>query len=256
MTNMRDPLEPVARAHAATVENLAAATTGRARRSPGGAVLAISGAPLASLNSIIDPGLQPSPHDIADLAASEREWDVPWSIHVRGEPDPQTVKVAAGYGLTQHTAQPLMIRRPDQGMPPGPKLGPLRVRAVAADELDVYARAVENGFEAPRGVLDVLENPAVPDVPGIVLYLADLDGVIVGTGMAAVSGDLLGVSNITTVPQYRRLGYGRAVTLEVIRRGFAAGATTAYLYASEMAVSVYESVGFRTEEYRTVITAP
>jgi N-acetylglutamate synthase len=78
----------------------------------------------------------------------------------------------------------------------------------------------------------------------------------VGTGMTAICGELTGLFNIATLPRYRRRGYGRAVTMELVRAGSAAGAPTAYLYASEMAEPVYESAGFRTEEYLTIITAP
>lgn len=256
MVAVNDPLEPFVRAYAATFEKLAAATTGRTRRGPCGAVLAISGAPVAYLNAIIDPGLEPSPDEIADLAASEKEWELPWSLQVRGKPNPLTVELAAGYGLTQQTLKPLMVRWPDQGMPPRPEFRSWRVRAVPVSEFDVYARAVENGFGAPHGTLAVFANAPLTDDAGITYYLAEVDGVLVGTGMAALSGDLLGIFNITTLPKYRRLGYGRAITLEVIREGYAAGAPTAYLYASEMGRPVYESIGFRTEEYLTEITAP
>ncbi|WP_284434615.1 GNAT family N-acetyltransferase [Streptomyces sp. TUS-ST3] len=112
------------------------------------------------------------------------------------------------------------------------------------------------GFEAPHELFRVLADPSLGRIDGITLYLAELDGVPVGTGMTATSGDLTGLFNITTLPGYRRRGYGRVLTLEMIRAGFAAGAGTAYLYASKMGEPVYAAVGFRTEEYLTVITAP
>lgn len=87
-------------AYAHAYELLASATTGRTRRGRDGAVLAISGTPVASLNAIISAGLEPSPDEIALLAESEN-WDVPWSIHVRGVPAPPVTAVATRYGLTQ-----------------------------------------------------------------------------------------------------------------------------------------------------------
>ena len=77
----------------------------------------------------------------------------------------------------------------------------------------------------------------------------------VGTGQTVIRGDLTGLFNITILPQYRRHGYGRAVTLEMVRAGFAAGAPTAYLYASGKGEPVYKSAGFRTEEYLTIMMA-
>jgi hypothetical protein len=41
----------------------------------------------------------------------------------------------------------------------------------------------------------------------------------------------------------------------MVRAGFTAGAGTALLYSAEAGESLYESVVFRTEECRTVITA-
>jgi ribosomal protein S18 acetylase RimI-like enzyme len=192
------------------------------------------------LNAIISPALEPDADEIAG----------------RGEPAPAITQVAAGHGLTRLNAMPLMIRWPDdEGMPQQSGLGALRVRAVPTDQFDGYARTVEEGFEVPRGTFEVLANPSLAEVPGITYYIAEVDGVPLGTGMASVSDDLLGVFNITTLPRYRRLGYGRAVTLEIVREGYVAGATTAYLYASKMGEPVYESAGFRTEEYLTAIMA-
>ncbi|MFF7216095.1 GNAT family N-acetyltransferase [Streptomyces sp. NPDC008238] len=256
MNHTNDSLHAVVSAYAATFEEVAAATTGRTRRGPQGAVLAISGAPIASLNAVISPSLEPSGDDIAALAASESPWELPWSIHVRGAPGPLVTEVAAQYGLTHFERQPLMVRRPEQGLPPEMTVGSLRVRAVSVDELDLYARTVAKGFEAPHESFRAYADPSRGDIDGVTFYLAEVDGLAVGTGMTAVSGDLTGIFNITTLPGHRRRGYGLAVTMEMVRAGFAAGATTAYLYASKMGEPVYESAGFRIEEYLTVITAP
>lgn len=256
MTPTEDRLLAVVSAYAAAFEELGAATTGRTRRGPQGAVLAISGAPIAALNVIISPRPEPSAEEIAALAAEGSPWEFPWSVHVRGVPDPLVAEAAARHGLTHFERQPLMIRYPDQGLPAGSSVDGLCVRAVRDDELDVYARTVAEGFEAPHEMFQVLADPSLAKIDAITFYLAELDGVPVGTGMTAGSGDLTGIFNITTLPGHRRRGYGRAVTLEMVRAGFAAGAGTAYLYASEMGEPVYRSIGFRTEEYQTLITAP
>ncbi|MFJ4784397.1 GNAT family N-acetyltransferase [Streptomyces sp. NPDC088794] len=252
--NRRDPSGPVVAAYAAVFEKLSAATTGRTRRGPDGTVLAISGARIASLNAIISPSPDPSADEIAALAASESPWELPWSIHVRGVPTPPVTALAARHGLTRLTREPLMVRHPDQGPPPEPEIDSLVVRPVSGDELDLYAATLADGFEAPRDLFGLLTDPSLAKIDGMTFYLAELDGVPVGTGMAAVSGELTGLFNITTLPAHRRRGYGRAITLEMVRAGFTAGATTTYLYASEMGEPVYAAAGFRTEEYLTVIS--
>ena len=125
-----------------------------------------------------------------------------------------------------------------------------------ADELGRYFAAVADGSGLPHEVFQVLANPAVGKIDQLTFYLAELDGVPVGTGMTAITNDVTGIFDITTLPRYRRRGYGRAVTMEMVRAGYAADAPTAYLNASEMGQSVFESVGFGVEEYPTVFTAP
>lgn len=258
MTQQNDPLERIVTAYADAFSHLAGATTGRTRRGAHGSVLAVSGAPTAALNMIVSTTREASVEEIIELADTERlgEEGPPWSIRVRGVPGPEVTAVAARYGLTRHEREPLMLRHSDQGVPNGPTPKDFHVRAVPVDELHVYARTVADGFEAPPELFQVLADPAVGNIDGMTFYLAELGGVPVGTGMTATAGDVAGIFNITTLPEFRRRGYGRATVSEMVRAGHMAGAATSYLYAWDMGRRVYESLGFRTEEYLTVITAP
>jgi len=253
MTQVSDPLRPFVSAYAGACAALASATTGRARRGRNGTVLAISGALIASLNAVISVSREPDLAEIASLAESE-SWEIPWSIQLRGDPGPLARQMAARHGLTEFTQEPLMIRPSRQGIPAEPGDCSPRVRAVAADELGRFAATLADGFEAPPELLQAFANPALAEAAGITSYLAELDGVPIGTGTTVISGDLTGIFNITILPRYRRLGYGRAVTLEMVRAGFAAGAPTAYLYATKAGEPVYEAAGFRTKEYLTIMT--
>ncbi|GAB2950785.1 GNAT family N-acetyltransferase [Streptomyces heilongjiangensis] len=244
------------RAYAAGVADLTAAASGRTLRAPGGSVLAVLGAPNARLNAVISLSPDPSLEEIAPLVASGSPWELPWSIHVCGTPSPLVTELAARHGLTLFVREPLMIRRPEHGMPDKPITDPLNIRAISDDEIGLYTASVADGFEIPRDALRSLTHPSLAKIDGITLYLAELDGVPVGTGMTVISGDLMGIFNVTTLPGYRRRGYGRAITIELIRAGFAAGATTTYLFASKMGEPVYASVGFCTEDHLTMITAP
>jgi GNAT superfamily N-acetyltransferase len=233
MTHVSDPLGPIAAAYADLVEDLAQVTTGRTRRGRDGALLAVSGAPVASLNFVFSPRPEPLADDIAALAESER-WDVPWSIQVRGIPGQPVIEEAARHRLTHVDRTPVMVRRPDQGMPAEQLHDFLKVRAIEAAELGPYVKVMAEGFEVPYEVFAVLDDPAVARLDGVAFYLAEVDGVPVGTGMTAVRGELNGIYNISTLPEHRRRGYGRAVTMELVRAGYASGATTAYLHASAM----------------------
>ncbi|WP_432041613.1 GNAT family N-acetyltransferase [Streptomyces cadmiisoli] len=253
MTSLNDPLGPVVLAYTGVRHALAA--SGHFRRDADGTVLAVSGAPVASLNAVISPNPDPSPEVIGKLAGSEYLQGLAWSIQVRGVPGPQVIEVAAGHGLTSVSGLPLMVRRPGAGEPARAG-GGLRVRPVDGDELGLYAGIMSDGFGVPHEAFAMFAEPALARTEGFTFYLAELDGVPVGTGMAAVTGDLLGVFNIAVLPEYRRRGHGLAVTTEIVRAGYAAGATTAYLYASPWGESVYTTAGFRTEEVLAMFTAP
>ncbi|MER6066530.1 GNAT family N-acetyltransferase [Streptomyces sp. NPDC001792] len=182
--------------------------------------------------------------------------EVPWSIQVRGRPGQRVAEVATRHGLTHSTELPLMIRRPEAGSPAKPATGAVRLRSVEGDELGLYARIMADCFGVPHEAFEMFADPALAATSGFTLYLAEISGEPVGTGMAAVSGDLLGVFNIGVLPQHRRQGYGQLITTEIVRAHYAAGATTAYLYSSAMGESVYASAGFHTEEVLTMFTAP
>jgi GNAT superfamily N-acetyltransferase len=253
---MNDPLRPVVYACTTVFEALSAATTGRTKRDHDGTLLAFSGAPMAALNAIVSPNLDPSPEVIGNLAAGARQAGLAWSINVRGVPGQRVTEVAAGHGLTCVTTQPLMVRRPDAGIPPPTTGDSLRVVRVSDDELDVYAATLADGFGVPREVFAMFAAPALSGTKGITHYLAWVDGVPVGTGMAAVSEDLLGVFNISVLPGHRRRGYGQAITTEIVRAGGTVGAPTAYLYSSTLGEHVYASVGFRVAETLTSFSSP
>lgn len=255
MTHVSDPLGPIAAAHADLMEDLAKATTGRFRRGRDGTLLAVSGAPVASLNLVFSPRPEPLVDGIAALAESER-WTVPWSIQVRGIPRQPVIEEAARHGLTNVDRTPVMVRQPDQGMPAEQPHDFLKVRAIEVAELGPYVKVMAEGFEVPYEVFAVLDDPAVARLEGVAFYLAEVDSVPVATGMTAVRGELNGIYNISTLPEHRRRGYGRAVTMELVRAGYAAGAPTAYLHATAMGEQVYASAGFRTEEYLSVLSAP
>ncbi|MGW4654690.1 GNAT family N-acetyltransferase [Streptomyces sp. NPDC004279] len=255
MTQLHDPLRPIVFAYTAVCDHLATATNGRFHRDPDGTVLAVSGAPVATLNAVLSPNLEPSAEVVEALAGEMSGTGLPWSIQVRGRAGTAVTEVAARFGLTAVSASPLMIRRADAGMPPAPA-GSLRIRPVEGEELGLYARTMAEGFGAPHEVFAMFAEPALAKTEHFTFYLAEADGVVVGTGMSAVTDHLVGVFNISVLPQHRRQGHGQAITAEIIRAGREAGATTAYLYSSPMGEPVYTSLGFRTEETLTAFTAP
>ncbi|MEW2471984.1 GNAT family N-acetyltransferase, partial [Streptomyces sp. NPDC046994] len=160
---------------------------------------------MATLNGVISPNRDPNPQVLGSLAGDPNLTGLPWSIQVRGRAGKAITEVAAQYGLTAVTTLPLMIRRPGAGMLPEPA-GSLRIRPVAGDELGLYARTMAEGFGVPLEVFAMFAEPALAKSEHFTFYLAEADGVPVGTGMAAVTDNLVGVFNISVLPQHRRQG--------------------------------------------------
>jgi GNAT superfamily N-acetyltransferase len=75
-------------------------------------------------------------------------------------------------------------------------------------------------------------------------YLGTLDGVPVATSALCVGETIAGVYHVVTAPDARGRGVGAAITAAAMEDAKAAGRSMITLQASEMAVSVYRSLGF------------
>jgi ribosomal protein S18 acetylase RimI-like enzyme len=230
---------------------VAAMPGGVQRTAPHGTSLLFSGGPIGSLNVVLVTAAEPDLDELTALAGQARELaasaGVPWSIRVRGAvPDPRVEALARGYGLGEPSRMPFMLASlGDDVEPPRSDSATLRVRRIGGDEAALYQSMLESGFETPPGVFSIA-SAEVLEAPRLAAYLAEENGLPVATGWAAFPDDHVSVANISTPPKFRRRGYARAVTTAILREGRAAGARTAFLNSSDMAVPLYESLGFRT----------
>jgi ribosomal protein S18 acetylase RimI-like enzyme len=249
-----DILDTAARAWLTTVAAIADALPGGVcEASDWGSAFLATGAPLASVNGVFDINTTPRADRIAELAKrAADELEVPWSIQVRAEPDAEIAGIAAGYGLTRTSLQPFMIKElVDREADREPARGELVIRQVDGNESDAYTAALAAGFQALVETMRLLGSPEVLDMPCAVGYLAEVDGVAVGTALALRADDCVGVFNISVAPEYRRRGYGKALTAAAVRAEQGRGARTAFLHSSEIGFRVYESLGFRLVEQWT-----
>lgn len=83
-----------------------------------------------------------------------------------------------------------------------------------------------------------------PDNPHFVAYLAWHDGVPVGALVQQISGGVVGIFHVATLPRLRRQGIAHALMCQVLRDAQSAGAHTAALTASPMAETLYHRLGF------------
>jgi GNAT superfamily N-acetyltransferase len=82
------------------------------------------------------------------------------------------------------------------------------------------------------------------DVP---LYhlLGRLDGRPVATATFLLAAGIVGIYDVSTVPDARRRGIGTAMTVAALQAGRAAGYEVAFLQPSPMGRNLYERLGFR-----------
>lgn len=73
--------------------------------------------------------------------------------------------------------------------------------------------------------------------------------------MAAVTGTIVGVYNVSVAELFRRRGFGEAVTWAAVAAGLDRGATDAWLGSTAMAYSLYQRMGF-SQQYEYVVLAP
>lgn len=122
---------------------------------------------------------------------------------------------------------------------------PLEIHSVASDEsFEWYIAADETpASEALRR--DIARSAS--RLEGMTLFVGLSDAKPVATALACLHAGIVGVYNVYVQPGQRRKGFGRDITLAVLRRGLEAGVTHACLESTEMGLSLYEGMGFETQ---------
>ena len=155
-------------------------------------------------------------------------------------------------GAARHHAEYEMYLRNDRALSGWPDLGVSFHKAMNADATEVARQNVlyfgeERGGEDAEGA--VLLMPEEEEKRGMTIYLAEVDGQIVGKVHLQLLGGLGGIYGLGVLPEYRGKGLGRAILLESVRRLRAAGAEEVMLQVAtgnQNALRLYESCGFET----------
>jgi GNAT superfamily N-acetyltransferase len=87
-------------------------------------------------------------------------------------------------------------------------------------------------------------------------FVADADGVVVGTGVTTVNGPIGWIGTIWVEPSWRGRGLGKALTTATIEAAEAAGCATLILVATEVGKPLYERFGFRVQTTYRIVEAP
>lgn len=120
----------------------------------------------------------------------------------------------------------------------------LQVRRATIEDCAVYQAAMAPGFEGSVELFSPFSSPSVLGAPRMTACLAKEQGIAVGTGFGVLTGDRVGIFNVTTHPDYRRRGYGRAMIETVLQDAYSAGARAGLSFMGlQTRAFLYESVG-------------
>ncbi len=235
-------------------DNLVAAFAYVARHRPGGfshreggVVATVARVALPLFNQVVVERDEASPEALIEAVERVRAAGVSWLAVLREGTDDRLIPVLERLGLRERAGErlPGMALHPLVEPPPAPSeldVRPARDRAAMEAHALVNARA----SEMESSVLDFLVELGLERDPDAIVVIGRLDGRPVTTAMGYRTGRTIGVYSVATVADVRGRGYGGAMTREVLRAGRRMGCDVAILQSSEMAVRLYESLGFRT----------
>jgi hypothetical protein len=208
-----------------------------------------TGIPSPGLNGIWCSGRDPDPAAIRSLLGKLRALGLPHLIQLRPSASQAAAAVVEQEGYTPADDVPLMrlddpalLERADEAVPQ------LAVRRLGADEGELHARTAAAGFGADPDHFVRLLPPQVMAASGMRVYVGEVEGQVVTTGLGVTRGEYVGIFNVATPSEHRGHGYGAAITARAARDGLATGASWAWLQSTPAARGLYEALGFRTLE--------
>jgi GNAT superfamily N-acetyltransferase len=189
--------------------------------------------------------------DLEDVVGWVRERGAPYRVWIAAPFAGELGRVADELGLERDSVPyPNMVLHP---LPEPARGSPgVSVTAVGGDEF--VDASVELGLR--RELAEAIFSPGFVADPDIRLFVGRLDAKPVGYSIAIRSGDVSGVYNVGVSPAARRRGVGTALTWAAADAGRRWGCEVVALQSTEMALSMYEAMGFRTVVDYAVFSEP
>jgi len=219
---------------------------GWARRVPGALGVATM-VPVATLNWVLAEEVDPDYDFVASLLDHLRGMGVPHSLQLRERTPAAFDDLAHRRQMKRGQDIPMMVLADTEELT-APAASGLAIRELAPEEVAEHAAVAAIGFETPEEYFRDLVTPEFARLPGMHIYLGEVGGEPVTTGVGIRRDDSVGVLNIATLPAHRGRGYGAAITARVVRDAFADGARWTWLQASPAGFPVYLEMGFHTVE--------
>jgi ribosomal protein S18 acetylase RimI-like enzyme len=209
-------------------------------------IACVTGSSHAFLNKIIPKGGRPSVESFSQAVEFVRDCGVPFTTHLRVGTDDHLVPVANGLGL-QATADLTPMPGMVMSDPPESWTAPEGLSIEFAADMPglvTNLRTCCEGFEMSSDVLDMFATDYMLNTDDLWFLTGFIDDTPVVTSVGMKIGDIDGIYNVATLPQYRGRGFGAVLTRLAVAEGIQRGCSVASLQSSEMGYSLYERLGF------------
>ena len=127
-------------------------------------------------------------------------------------------------------------------------LPPLDVRPVADEHTRAAVTEVmSTAFEIPHSVSTSVYGAERAWRGTFQGYVGYSNGRAVTTAAAVITGDIIGLYSVATLPQHRRLGFAEAIMRQVLQQAQQTrGVSRTVLQSTSSGLSLYEAMGYRT----------
>lgn len=155
-------------------------------------------------------------------------------------------RVFKRHGLRHLTEAPGMYT--EHLAPPTRSLPVLDVRPVADEPTrSAFAELMSIAFEIPHSVSMSVYGAERAWKGSFQGYVGYSNGRVVTTAAVVITGDIVGLYSVATLPQHRRLGFAEAIMRQVIQQAREKrGVSRTVLQATSSGLSLYEAMGYRT----------
>ncbi|MFZ0043808.1 MAG: hypothetical protein WAK93_21035 [Solirubrobacteraceae bacterium] len=204
----------------------------------------VVGVPVPTFNAVWVTDPDTRPEDVEKALSTVASSGLPHCVQLRPGCDPEITDVVWGAGLTLEGSVPLMAAA---ATPPLPQPAGLVIRELEHDETLVHTALAAPVFGMPEDMFASLMTSTMA-MPEAHAYVGAVDGVPVVTAISVWIAGAVGIFNVATPTEYRRRGYGAAITEHVLRDGLSNGADWGWLQSSDAGYGVYGSLGFATLE--------
>ena len=154
-------------------------------------------------------------------------------------------RIFSRHGLRSLTEAPGMYA--DRLIPPRRELPPLDLEPVNDDRTrGAFAHIMSVAFEIPYSVCLAIYGADRAWMGELRGYVGFVNRQPVTTAAAIITGDVIGLYSVATVPECRRMGYAEAIMRRIVEQATrSAGIERTVLQATQSGLSLYRRMGYQ-----------